>query len=93
MKIDNIFAMVLITILMAMTASFLGMNTGRDSVANDNISSVIYMENTNNTETAFEETEKSFGRYDIIVANENINNRYLGDEETGCYVNDGSLDL
>ena len=93
MKIYNIFAMVLTTILMAMTTSFLGMNTGRDSVANDNISSVIYMENTNYTETAIERMEKGFGKCDSIVANENINNRYLGDEETGCYVNDGSLDF
>jgi hypothetical protein len=37
--------------------------------------------------------EKGFGKCDSIVANENINNRYLGDEETGCFVNDGSLDF
>ena len=93
MKIDNIFAMVLTTILVAMNITFLGNNTGRDSVVNDNISSVIYMENTNYTETAIERMEKGFGKCDSIVANENINNRYLGDEETGCYVNDGSLDF
>ena len=93
MKINNIFAMVLTTILVAMNITFLGNNTGRDSVVNDNISSVIYMENTNYTETAIERMEKCFGKCDSIVANENINNRYLGDEETGFYVNDGSLEF
>ena len=93
MKINNIFAMVLTTILVAMNITFLGNNTGRDSVVNDNISSVIYMENTNYTETAIERMEKGFGKCDSIVANENINNRYLGDEETGFYVNDGSLEF
>jgi len=93
MKTTALFVIMMTAyIALFMAATNFGNEAKNNSMANDSISTIIY-ENPATDDVNVSVADENIGKtIDDQIANESISNRYLGTEETGFYVNDGSLD-